>query len=72
MNVIKKKILKIVDSYGIKYVTVFLYDKDNMLLDSFYWEFFADDVDEYADWVEETWQEEGIEIIVEKMYKFAK
>ena len=72
MNVIKKKILKIVDSYGIKYVTVFLYDKDNMLLDSFYWEFFTDDVDEYADWVEETWQEEGIEIIVEKMYKFAK
>jgi len=69
---ITKKLFKIVDSYGKQLVTAFYYDKDNHLIDSFYWEFFSNNLDEYADWIKQTWQENGVEIIIEKLYKTTK
>lgn len=69
---ITKKLFKIVDSYGTKLVTAFFYDECNHIVDSLYWEFFTDDLDEYADWIKDTWQENNIKIIIEKLYKLTK
>lgn len=67
-----KKIYKIVNYCSTKLVTVFGYDENNKLILTAYWEFFADDIDEYVDSMKELYHEDGVEMIIERLDKIPK
>lgn len=69
---IVKKVFRIVNYCGEKYVTAFAYDENNQVVDSWFWEYWQTDVDGYAEWVKEHWQEDGVETIFERVDKLTK